>query len=276
VVFWLTLALRIGHKRTVSRTIYIAIDIGGTNTRIAGVADLDNPSFVSEPIRRRNSTNYEEDIAFIIEATRKIGGNDIKAVGVGVVGTMNKDRTRSLHSKNNAHWNDKPFVEDINRALSCPVFADNDGVVAALGEAYYGYAKNDFAYVIWGTGIGGAMVVHNEQGIPFVRKLDWGKYFGKWEYACGGKELAITYGKRPEELSDMEWQTILQKFGDQARRFATLAAPQAIIFGGSLSVRHRTELEALSGDLGLACKVTSFGSDSGLYGGLALIKNALI
>jgi len=252
--------------------MYITIDIGGTNTRIAGVADLVKPIFVTEPIRRRNSTSYEEDITSIIEDARKLGGSNIKAVGVGIVGTMNKERTRSLHSKNNAHWNDKPFVEDLKRTLNCPVYADNDGVVAALGEAYYGSVKTDFAYVIWGTGIGGAMVVHDEQGVPAVDKLDWGKYFGKWEYACGGKELALTYGKQPEDLTEQEWHDVIEKFGAQAARFVKTVQPQAIVFGGGLAVRHKQELEALSSKLGVACHVTGFDGDSGLYGGLALIR----
>lgn len=254
---------------------YITVDIGGTNTRIAGAANLDNPVFAGEPIRRRNSTDYEADIAAIIEAARQIGGSDIKGVGIGIVGDLNKERTVVLSARNNGHWNGKPFVEELSQALHCPVVAENDAVAAALGEAYYGEVKSDFAYVIWGTGIGGAMVVHDQQHKPSVNKLDWNKHFSEWEYACGGKELAQTYGKQPEELSDTNWQAILTKFSDHAKHFVELAKPQAIVFGGGLSVRHKAELENLSSALALPCKVTGFDGDSGLYGGLALIRTVL-
>lgn len=255
---------------------YLTVDIGGTNTRIAVTDDLARPVFASEPLRRRNSTDYADDLAFIVDAARKLAGDDITAVGVGVVGTLDKDRTRSLHSKNNAHWNNKPFVTDLSHELGCPVVADNDGVVAALGEAYYGAIKSDFAYVIWGTGIGGAMVVHDSSGTPFVEKLDWGKYFGKWEYDCGGKELAVTYNRQPEELTDEEWHMVTDKFAKRAQQFAKAVQPKAIVFGGGLSVRHKAELEALSAVPGIPCTVTQFDGDSGLYGGLALIRVELV
>lgn len=255
--------------------MYIAVDIGGTNTRIAAVSDLAKPVFIGEPLRRRNSVDYTDDLTFIIDAARKLGGDNIAGIGVGIVGTMNKDRTRSLHSKNNAHWNNKPFVADLNRELGCPVVADNDGVVAALGEAYYGKVKGDFAYIIWGTGIGGALVIHDAAGKPSVEKLDWGKYFGKWEYDCGGKELATTYGMQPEDLSDDEWRTVIEKFTKRAQQFAKVVQPKAIVFGGGLNVRHKAEVEALSAALGISCTVTQFDGDSGLYGGLALIRARL-
>jgi hypothetical protein len=253
--------------------MYIAVDIGGTNTRVATVQSLSQPVFIGEPIRRRNSTDYEADIAFIIDAARKLGGDTVAGIGVGIVGTMDKARTRSLHSKNNAHWNNKPFVDRLAAEFGCPVVADNDGVVAALGEAYYGSVKSDFAYVIWGTGIGGALVVHDQHGTPTVEKLDWGKYFGKWEYDCGGKELALTYGKQPEDLTDNEWQTVIDKFRKRAVAFARVIQPKAIVFGGGLSVRHKEELEAMADVLGVPCHVTKFDGDSGLYGGLALIRS---
>lgn len=254
---------------------YITVDIGGTNTRVAAVSSLKEPVFIGEPIRRRNSTDYADDLAFIVDTARKLAGDDITAMGVGVVGTLDQARTRSLHSKNNAHWNNKPFVAELSRELNCPVVADNDGVVAALGEAYYGVVKSDFAYVIWGTGIGGAMVVHDSNGTPFVEKLDWSKYFGKWEYDCGGKELAVTYGKQPEELTDNEWGVVKDNFSKRAQQFAKTVQPGAIVFGGGLSVKHKAALEALSTVLGIPCTVTQFDGDSGLYGGLALIRARL-
>ena len=159
--------------------------------------------------------------------------------------------------------------------MHCPVVAENDAVAAALGEAYYGAVKSDFVYVIWGTGIGGVMVSHDQNGKPGIDKLNWNKHFSDWEHACGGKELAVAYGKSPEELSDADWQDILKKFGTHAEQLAKLVKPLTIVFGGGLSVRHKAELIALSGTLGTRCSVTDFDGDSGLYGGLALIKQRI-
>jgi predicted NBD/HSP70 family sugar kinase len=129
-----------------------------------------------------------------------------------LVGELSEDKEISVHSKNNGHWDGKAFARDISRELGCPVFAENDGAAAALGEAYYGTVKTDFAYIIWGTGIGGATVIRDQSGKPNATILDWHQFFGDWEYACGGSELENLYGRRPEELSDTEWQKVLRDF----------------------------------------------------------------
>lgn len=255
--------------------MYISVDIGGTNTRVVGAYDLGKATFVSTPLRRRNSTSYEDDITFIVNSAREIGDNDLEAVGIGLVGELSEDKTTSVHSKNNGHWNGKTFAHDLSRELNCPVFAENDGVAAALGEAYYGAVKSDFDYVIWGTGIGGATVIHDASGRPGATMLDWHKYFRDWEYACGGSELANLYGKQPEALSNAEWQKVLSDFKRHLCNFVSAVNPKAVVFGGGLSVRHAKELKLFSEQLQVPCHVTTFDGDSGLYGGFAIIRHSL-
>lgn len=255
--------------------MYIAVDVGGTNIRVAACSDLDKPVFASEPLRRLNSKNYDSDIAFIVESAHKLGGDDIEAVGIGIVGTLNASKTIVTSSNNNAHWVGKTFKEDLARRLNCPVYPDNDAVVAAMAEAYYGETESNFAYLTWGTGIGGVLVSRGPEGGITIDNINDSQRFDPWEFDCGGRAIEKMYGKPAEHLSQNEWRTIFSKFADHTKKFVKSTSPEAIVFGGGLSVRHAKELTMLSGTVGIPCTVIKFDNDSGLYGGFALIRNSL-
>lgn len=68
---------------------YIAVDLGGTNTRVARADSLELPTFGGGPIRRRNKHSYDDDLAFIITSAQKLsGGKPITALGIGVPGRV--------------------------------------------------------------------------------------------------------------------------------------------------------------------------------------------
>lgn len=260
---------------TVTVGMFITVDIGGTNIRVAGSASLDVPVLLGKVVRRGNAADYDADIAFIVESARGIGGDNIHDVGVSVVGSLNDDRTGLRSAQNRPHWNDKLFVADIARALNCSAVADNDGVAAALAEAYYDVHQSNFAYIIWGTGVGGALVVSREDNVSDVKELDWVTHFQAWENSCGGKRLAEIYGRPTESLSNAEWQEVLKVFTQEVQGFVNKMHVHSLVFGGGLSVRHRKALEKLKDILHIPVAVTRFNEDGGLYGGLALIKRSL-
>ena len=259
--------------------MYISVDMGGTNTRVAGSPDLEQLEFTNEPIRRRNTNPYENDLAyendldFIVESAEKIAGRQaVRAVGIGTPGTPSPDRLRIETAKNIPHWNGKPLVEPIAEALDCPVYYDNDAVAAGLGEAYYGnYAEGDFHYLIWGTGIGGASVEMNEKrDVVYAAKLPWKRHFRSWDVA--GIQLERDYGKPAEKFSDAEWSDIMKKFGAHLLDYATRFDPPAVIFGGGVASKRRKDLEHIWLSTGVDAKVSDFDEDSGIVGGFGLIR----
>lgn len=256
--------------------MYISIDVGGTNTRVAGIAELDSPVFVTDPIRRPNSHNYADDLRFMINAALQIAdGRPIAAVGIGTPGTPNADYTEiAADAPNFSSWLNRPLVAPLSQELSCPVYYDNDAIAAALGEAYYGPTKEDFDYVIWGTGIGGADVRHADTGGRItVSKKPWAATFEAWEADCGGGMLK-RHGKDPRTMNDTEWETVAEHFGRHLGLYVERHHPQAIVFGGGLAVRRTQLLLGLADVAGVPLAVTNFGSDSGLMGGFGLIQHA--
>ena len=255
--------------------MYISIDAGGTNTRVAGATELGNPTFAGEPLRRKNTHDFENDLHFMVSAALQIAdGEPIEAVGIGTPGSPNEDKTEIKSAKNLSSWVNKPLVTSLSEGLSCPVFYDNDVTAVGLGEAYYGQTKGNFDYIIWGTGIGGGTIRY-EDTQPNVSVLNWRKHFGEWESDNGGAELAKTFGKPPEDFTIQEWEVVAETFKKHLQRYLETYRPQAIVFGGGLAVKHTQMLTVAGTALGTKIAVTEFGDDSGLMGGFGLIKRNL-
>lgn len=253
---------------------YIAVDIGGTNIRVTSASSLDRPQ-LAMPLRRRNESDYEKNLSFIIESARTLAkGEPILAVGVAMPGTLNEDKTRLQSARYLAQWIGQSFVPSLAQALNCPVYIENDGVVAGIGEALYGGTPKEFYYVIWGTGIGGASVKRSDDSaVVEVSKLPHASHFRTWEDDCGGKELAQRYGKAPEDLTEADWRKIMLRFSSHLNHFIDVTGTPAVVFGGGLAMRHQEAILAAS-PTEAKVMVTSLGNDNGLYGGLGLIKQA--
>jgi predicted NBD/HSP70 family sugar kinase len=255
--------------------MYIAIDAGGTSTRVAASPELANPTHLAEPLRRRNTHDFDNDIGFMIESALTLADDQqIEAVGIGTPGSPNKDFTEIASARNLEAWVNKPLLKTLSERLDCPVFYENDGVVAAWGEAYYGSTTGSYDYLIWGTGIGGSRVKHGYNK-PHVEKIDWDENFKDWEADCGGNALAAAFGKSPEELNQEEWEAVTRKFEQGLTGYINKNNPSAIVFGGGLALKHADVLLNSSKKLGLSIKVTKFGADSGLMGGFGFIRSKL-
>jgi glucokinase len=191
--------------------MYIGIDLGGTNVRIAGSKNLDNIELVK--IKRFElSHDFERDFAEIIRAVEEIAEGKVDGIGIGAPGTYNKDRSLLISGRNVIEWVNIPFIKKFSEKFNCPVFAENDAVATSLGEVFYGQENsNNFIYITWGTGIGGAIVDSNE-GKIFSEKIDRHEYLEGFESDCGGKNLTERFKKEASELNDDEWAEVMNDF----------------------------------------------------------------
>jgi glucokinase len=83
------------------------------------------------------------------------------AVGVGFGGPVDWRTGRICRSHHVEGWSEFAFADWLQPLAGCPVFVDNDGGVAALGEARCGAGAghNPVFYVTLGSGVGGGLVV---------------------------------------------------------------------------------------------------------------------
>jgi glucokinase-like ROK family protein len=97
----------------------------------------------------------KEASAFIqAHKTRLLG------VGVGVPGLVDVSNGL-LRLAPNLHWVEVPIRDVLASHFDCPIYVENEANAAALGEYYFGAARNvkDFIYLSTGIGLGSGIVI---------------------------------------------------------------------------------------------------------------------
>lgn len=246
--------------------MYIAIDIGGTNIRVAAADNLEK-IHIGEKLVFKNNHNFEEYMDKIVEFCGRQGS--ISAAGISTNGTLNKDKTVVIGGlANTPEKTGKPIVKILKSKLNCSVVMENDAVAAALAEKTYGrYNLDEFIYIIWGTGIGSA-IARRENGELKVEQIDWLKYLEEWEADCGGNRIGRKFGKQVSDLSEEEWAGVVKDFKKHLLKLTEIIKIKQVILGGGIAISQFDRIKNIAPELYLTC----FGEDAGLYGAFALIN----
>ena len=87
----------------------------------------------------------------------------VLGLGLGVPGLVDV-QSGTLLLAPNLHWHDVPLRPLLEREFNFPVYVDNAANMAALGETYYGAAResNNVLYVSAGVGLGGGYVLNRQ------------------------------------------------------------------------------------------------------------------
>ena len=86
------------------------------------------------------------------------------AIGIGSCGLVDRHGRVIETTDTMPGWDGTDIPIEITRRTSCPCVADNDGNVAALGEALHGAGQGAtcFAMLTLGTGVGGGVVIDGQ------------------------------------------------------------------------------------------------------------------
>jgi len=144
----------------------LGIDIGGTKT-IAAVADDNGRIIAKERMhtpREQGPDAVLSEIEFagkLLLQEAELGREEVKAIGIGCGGPLDRRRGIILTAPNLPGWDDLPLAEYFEKSFGAPAYLDNDVNLAALGEARRGAGKgvDDLAYFNIGTGIGGGIII---------------------------------------------------------------------------------------------------------------------
>lgn len=141
----------------------IAIDIGGTNTRVALV---DEKYEIID--RRQFATDSKNPDATLDQIAAIINGYEEELVGVGMScpGPINLIAGKVLTPPNLTDgWHNYPISEELSKRIhGLPVYLNNDANLACLAEAVIGEGK-DYRFVQYftvSTGLGAGFVIDKE------------------------------------------------------------------------------------------------------------------
>jgi predicted NBD/HSP70 family sugar kinase len=130
---------------------------GDVLARSALDAVLPHPSDVLEIVRRDI-----EGMLGLLSATERE-----RLTGVGIAQPFNLGswlRELGLPADTFCAWDETDFADALGRALSLPVFSENDGNAAATAELFYGHGRrcDDFIYLFLGSAIGGGIAIDGD------------------------------------------------------------------------------------------------------------------
>ncbi len=146
-------------------SMYIGVDLGGTNTAV-GIVEENGKLIYSNSMPTRKEREPEEIIKDIenlilgvIDET-KINKEEIESIGIGIPGIADYGTGSVIHCLN-LNWSKIPLKKPLEKALGIPVFIDNDATLAGLAEFEAGAMKDvkNGVFITLGTGVGGGIII---------------------------------------------------------------------------------------------------------------------
>lgn len=274
--------------------MFIVVDVGGTNTRVAASKDGET---IADKKRFSTLKAFEEGISQISDTIKSLAGKDtVEGVAVGIPGTIDHRTGKTIIVPNIPTWNDQNVGEVLESSLHIPVTCANDAELAALGEAVFGAGKDHrvAGYLTVSTGIGGSLVIdkklvprsHNtEPGGMIIdmnsEMIDSLGRKGTFETLASGLAFTKRFGLRADECTDPEiWRMHIQVLGQGVVNVILMWSPEILVIGGGLTqggdFLFKPLRKFVKDNLRLfpppPIVPAELGDDVGLFGGLALLS----
>lgn len=238
-------------------SVYIGIDIGGTNTRVALFQTLDTPH-CSIIARFPTFSSYEQQIQHITNAIQDIP--PIAGIGVSIGARIAKDGRSVIFGPNVPDYIGKPFAQDLADRFACPLRLAHDTVCGLLGEKRFGSIQADerCAYLTVSTGTGAAIHLQKAEmrltiSIEIGHQLLDGNtrqclcgQIGCLETFTGGRQLELRLGKPLTQVTDADfWETFCEKLALGLVNLAQLTKVETIAVGGGIVLSRPFLLERI-------------------------------
>ncbi|HAH52634.1 MAG TPA: sugar kinase [Balneola sp.] len=232
-----------------SKGTLIGIDLGGTNVRVATVLDNKIETMISEPVS--GADNAELLINQIKSMISTLWDANIEGIGIGVPSVVDVEKGIVYDVQNIPSWKEVPLKQILENEFGKPVFINNDANCFALGEKYFGEAKNYKSVVglILGTGFGSGLILNNilysgnNCGAGEVGMLPYKDSI--FEHYCSGQFFEIHKKTSGQELfskalkGDKEALEAYNEFGAHLGNAIKVVVyaydPEIIVLGGSVS-----------------------------------------
>jgi len=143
---------------------YIAIDIGGTQTRAALFAPQSSTPILTQRIstQKESETPLERLLGLIASIWEQ--SQPVLAIGVAAASPVDPYRGIVIDAPNIPGWVNLPLRQYIEDRFHVPVALGNDANLAALAEWKFGSGKGhrNMIYITVSTGIGGGVILDNQ------------------------------------------------------------------------------------------------------------------
>jgi glucokinase len=133
----------------------IAVDLGGTNLRVALVKD----NKILKYLKKKTPKTKNDLLKEMVESISSLITEDIKSIGVGSPGPLKDGIIQNPPNLPFRNFNLKKYLENKFKKI---VVIENDAKCVALAESKLGCKKKNFIILTLGTGIGGGIIINSE------------------------------------------------------------------------------------------------------------------
>ncbi len=136
--------------------MYIGIDIGGTKCAVTRGKGRD----IEKKIRF-DTTNVDETLAKIFDATAQLMSEDVEAIGVSCGGPLDSKKGIVQRPPNLPDWDDVHITEMLTEKFGVKAYLCNDADACALAEWRYGagVGTRSMIFLTFGTGLGSGLIL---------------------------------------------------------------------------------------------------------------------
>lgn len=253
----------------------LGVDIGGTKIKAGRI--LGNDVVQTSICKVIKDDSEEASLSKLFTTIDEVMTNAVEAIGIGVPAVVDPDSGIVYDVQNIPSWKEVPLKELVEKQFNVPVYINNDANCFALGEKYFGKARdysNSVALSL-GTGLGmGILINHKlyngvlcgagEIGMLPYKNGILEQYTGSFffEEECG-ESAKVLYQKALDNNS--EALSAFKKYGFHLgvaiKAILYLFAPESIILGGSISNAYpffRTSIEEALGSFAYQKQLENF------------------
>lgn len=276
--------------------MYVAVDMGGTNTR---VAVFESPLSIEFTAAARFPTEpcYEQQVRRIVDVVQSIP--DARGIGFAIGAQMTPDGLAvDVSYTTMADFAGKPIVQAVSEQTGLPIQAANDNVCANLAETTHGvlapYERAAYLTVSTGTGAGvrmgrldvGAFLYLAQVGhhmiFPGGERCVCGQ-IGCVQTITGGQSIAHHYGVSAAQLDDeAAWHQLTETIAIAIVNLARIARVEAVCVGGGIGCNatyfhdHLADsVQDKSPQMPIAVRFPALGEEAPLIGAVALLRQDL-
>ncbi len=234
--------------------MYIAIDNGGSTTRVGRMDDLHRPQIeVIEQFPTFQS--YAAQMETLLKSLTA-GSERLEGIGISLGGHIAQDGLYVRDAANLRDYEGKPFVRQLQAASGCPVRLAHDTVCGLLAEKAFGaLAPFDLcAYLTVSTGTGAAIQLRKD-GQALTVSMEMGHQLlagntrpclcgqiGCLETITGGRQIALRRQQMDrreaaESADPAFWQEFTEALALGIVNLARLTRVAAIAISGGIALR---------------------------------------
>ena len=226
----------------------LAIDLGGTNIRIARVENGQCTEYRSMPCPAHEEASVV--VGCLVRLIEELIDPQVAGIGIGVPSIVDTQAGIVYDVANIPAWKEVPLKALLEEKFRVPVAVDNDCNCFALGESRFGAGRScsDMVGVTIGTGIGAGIIIGGKlygglyRGAGEIGSLPYRD--ADFEHYCSSfffKDKGIDAGewaekaRRGEQAALCIWDEFGGHLGELVKVIMFTYAPQLIVFGGGIS-----------------------------------------